>query len=116
MNYTETFEQFSSRVTTLDLALYAGIAMVIWVLFKDKFVPLQNKLTTYLSGLKQTTAEVVKFKEVKSGLNDDAFVDLILSWKKTRDLAESQKCDEAVKVADEMFPFLSPNACSKDVK
>ena len=33
--------------------------------------------------------------------------------KQTRDLAEKSGCSEAVKVADQMFPFLSPNVCAK---
>ena len=44
---------------------------------------------------------------------DELFFALIESWKKTRDLAVKTNCTEAVKVADQMFPFLSPNGCKK---
>ena len=44
---------------------------------------------------------------------DDVFFKLVVSWKQTRDLAEQSGCTEAIKVADQMFPFLSPNVCAK---
>jgi hypothetical protein len=44
---------------------------------------------------------------------DDVFFKLVVSWKQTRDLAEKSGCSEAVKVADQMFPFLSPNVCAQ---
>jgi hypothetical protein len=43
----------------------------------------------------------------------DTFFKLVVSWKQTRDLAVESGCSEAVKVADQMFPFLSPNVCGK---
>ena len=42
MNFTESFQEFSSRVSTTDLALYAGVGLVLWVLFKDKLSPVQK--------------------------------------------------------------------------
>ena len=112
MNYTESFDQFASRLSTTDVALYAGVALVLWVFFKDKLSPVQKLLQPLLSkvtGLfsKKTTPAVVK-QEV-----DDVFFQLVVSWKQTRDLAEKSGCSEAVKVADEMFPFLSPNVCKE---
>ena len=31
MNFTESFEQFSSRLTTTDLAVYDGAGLIVWV-------------------------------------------------------------------------------------
>jgi organic hydroperoxide reductase OsmC/OhrA len=45
---------------------------------------------------------------------EDLFFKLVVSWKETRDLALKCGCDKAVAVADEMFPYLSPNVCGKD--
>jgi hypothetical protein len=50
---------------------------------------------------------------VETKNNEDVFFKLIVSWKQTRDLAVQSGCVEAVKVADQMFPFLSPNVCAK---
>jgi hypothetical protein len=44
---------------------------------------------------------------------DDVFFDLVASWKQTRDLAVKSGCSEAVKVADQMFPHLSPTVCGE---
>jgi len=124
MNYTESFDQFASRVTPTDLALYAGIGIIIWVLFKDRLSPVQKFLGDMISGLKSKlnngasvvpvvvpdVAPVAVSKETK----EDNFFKLVVSWKQTRDLAVKSGCDEAVKVADQMFPFLSPNVCSKE--
>jgi hypothetical protein len=38
---------------------------------------------------------------------------LVLAWKQTRDLAAQSKCQKAVEVADQMFPYLSPTVCNK---
>lgn len=117
MNYTESFDQFASRMTPTDLALYAGAAIVLWVLFKDRTGPLQNivnsvwvKAKNFIPGLPVATS-VSKTKTT----NEDVFFELVQSWKQTRDLAVKNGCTEAVKVADQMFPFLSPNVCGKDV-
>ncbi len=45
---------------------------------------------------------------------EDVFFKLVVSWKQTRDLAVASGCDEAVKVADQMFPYLSPVVCGKE--
>jgi hypothetical protein len=34
--------------------------------------------------------------------------------KKTRDLAVRAECVEAIKVADQMFPYLSPVVCNEE--
>ncbi len=133
MNFTESFDQFSSRVTTLDLALYAGVGLVLWVLFKDKLSPVQKTLGSLLSNLKSMNSQSTNESPVAlpvpvannstsvETLNvprftvvDDVFLKLVLSWKQTRDLAVESGCEEAVKAADQMFPFLSPNVCGKE--
>lgn len=124
MNFTESFEQFSGRLSGTDLALYAGAGIVLWILFKDRLSPVQalvlgvlNKVKTIL-GTKTNTVSVVvppvKPVEVVSA-KEDLFFKLVVSWKQTRDLAVQSGCDEAVKVADEMFPYLSPTVCGKEV-
>jgi len=127
MNFTESFQEFSSKLSTTDLALYAGVGLVLWVLFKDKLSPVQQLLTSVIDrvkgltsggGMKLPTVDVPKVdpvvlpKAVGDG-KDDIFFKLVVSWKQTRDLAEKSGCAEAVKVADQMFPFLSPNVCAK---
>jgi hypothetical protein len=116
MNYTETFNDFAARTTPTDLALYAGAALVLWVLFKDKLSPVQvlvkgvvDKVKQLLSSGKTGVVSTPIFVSKK----EDVFFDLVSSWKQTRDLAVKGGCDEAVKVADQMFPFLSPNGCNK---
>jgi hypothetical protein len=125
MNFTESFQEFSSKLSTTDLALYAGVGLVLWVLFKDKLSPVQKLLVSlgekvkgFLSGggMKMPTVDVPKVDPVvlpkATGDKDDVFFKLVVSWKQTRDLAEKSGCSEAVKVADQMFPFLSPNVCA----
>ena len=118
MNVTESFDQFAQRVSVVDLALYAGVGLIIWILFKDKVPPLQ-KLVGFLSDkVKSVTPSVpvlsvspqpVELKQSK----EDLFFALVSSWKQTRDLAVSSGCEDAVKAADEMFPYLSPQACQE---
>jgi hypothetical protein len=125
MNFTESFEQFSSKLTGTDLALYAGVGIVLWILFKDKLSPVQalvlsavNKAKSLLGNNKTNAVSVVvppvKSVEVSSA-KEDLFFKLVVSWKQTRDLAVQSGCTEAVKVADEMFPHLSPTVCGKEV-
>lgn len=122
MNYTESFEEFASKVTTMDLALYAGIGIVLWVLFKDKLSPIQTTILDLVNKIKNkntkiedtvsiTTPAVIKTTTKE---NEDTFFKLVVSWKQTRDLAVKSGCSEAVKVADQMFPYLSPNVCNKE--
>ena len=127
MNFTESFQEFSSKLSTTDLALYAGVGLVLWVMFKDKLSPVQQLLTGVVEKIKNlTTSHAVKLPTVEvpkvdpvvlpktvGDTRDDVFFKLVVSWKQTRDLAEKSGCVEAVKVADQMFPFLSPNICAK---
>lgn len=125
MNFTESFQEFSSRVTPTDLALYAGAGLVLWVLFKDRLSPVQTlvanlveKVKTLL-GQKTNVVPTVPVLPVTSTTkenvvnNNDLFFNLVASWKQTRDLALKSGCVEAVKAADQMFPYLSPTVCSK---
>lgn len=119
MNYvTQSFEEFSKSVGPTDLALYAGIAVVVWVLFKDKLSPVQKVVTDLLSSFKNSkTTNVPPSVDLnlfnKSKVKEDVFFELVSSWKQTRDLAVKSNCAEAVKVADQMFPFLAPQACQE---
>lgn len=131
MNFTESFQEFSSRLTTMDLALYAGVGLVLFVLFKDKLSPVQTVLMGLLNKVKNITTNnsvvlpvvsvpkvdpVTLPKDTATSSQDDTFFKLVVSWKQTRDLAEKSGCSEAVKVADQMFPFLSPNVCKPEEK
>lgn len=134
MNYTETFEEFSKGLSSTDLALYAGAGIILWILFKDKLSPAQEfvkNLVDKFSKPKTTvTTEVLVSKPVslstetlssfintgvgvKEKVKDDVFFKLVNSWKQTRDLAVQSGCTEAVRVADEMFPYLSPKVCAE---
>lgn len=122
MNYTETFNDFASKVGPTDLALYAGAGIVLWVLFKNQLSPVQKLIMSLvdkvknLSALKPVTPVAVLVPSVKPVVTtkEDLFFKLVVSWKQTRDLAVECNCTEAVKVADQMFPYLSPVVCTKD--
>lgn len=115
MNYvTQSFDEFSRSLGPTDLALYAGAAVVIWILFKDKLSPVQKILVGLFDKAKNLVPQKSSVVSVTS--DKDLFFQLVESWKRTRDLAVQSKCEEAVKVADQMFPFLSPTSCDKDQK
>ena len=114
MNYTETFDQFASKLGPTDLALYAGVGIVLWVLFKDKLSPVQKLVLELVNKGKSLVSKNNSVVPVVVAKTDDIFFKLVVSWKQTRDLAVESGCDEAVKVADQMFPYLSPNVCGKD--
>ncbi len=122
MNFTQSFEEFSSSLGDMDVALYAGVGLVLWVLFKDKLSPVQSLLVSLFNTVKSVvpkpTGSTVVVPPVVSSVVaaervDDVFFRLVVSWKQTRDLAEASGCSEAVKVADQMFPFLSPTVCKE---
>lgn len=123
MNYTQTFEEFSKGLAPLDLALYAGIGLVLWVLFKDKLSPVQKVLMDLFNNVKEQIPDSISvvvpdipssFPSVKTPTgSEDVFFDLVVSWKQTRDLAVKSGCDKAVEVADQMFPYLSPTVCAE---
>lgn len=128
MNYAQSFEEFAKSTTSLDLALYAGVGLVLFVLFKDRLSPVQSFLLNLLEKVKATTNQKVstsmpvKKEVLKESLymftspktKDELFMSLVSSWKETRNLAEQSGCTEAVKVADQMFPYLSPNGCEQE--
>jgi len=130
MNFTESFQEFSSKLSTTDLALYAGVGLVLWVMFKDKLSPVQKLIGGLIdqaknikSGGNSVQLPIVEVPKVNPvtvpntvGNKDDIFFKLVVSWKQTRDLAEQSGCSEAIKVADQMFPYLSPNVCKKEDK
>lgn len=135
MNFTENFDQFSSKLSTMDLALYAGMGLVLWVLFKDKLSPVQKFLLDLFDRSKKTevptTQPTVQLDKIFFPKNpttkpldlsntdetrdnkEDLFFKLVISWHQTRELALQSGCSKAVEVADQMFPFLSPEVCSK---
>lgn len=118
MNYTQTFNDFASSLGPTDIALYAGLAMVVWVLFKDKLNPVTVAISKALSRVTDTISSGDKLPVVASvvakSADQDVFFKLVASWKQTRDLAVKSGCSEAVKVADQMFPFLSPSVCKPE--
>lgn len=122
MNFTESFQEFSSKLGPMDLALYAGVGVILWVLFNDQLKPIQKLVLDFVNKFKgkkpnNTDSNFAdKLKEIidssKEEIEDtNLFFDLVVSWKQTRDLAEKSGCTQAVKVADEMFPYLSPMVC-----
>jgi hypothetical protein len=122
MNFTESFQDFSSRVSTTDLALYAGVGIVLWVMFKDKLSPVQKLVVNLVEKVKgasdkvslpAVSVPVVNPVTVPKSTAEDTFFKLVVSWKQTRDLAVASGCVEAVKVADQMFPYLSPTVCAE---
>lgn len=121
MNFTQSFEEFSSSLGPTDLALYAGAGIVLWVLFKDKLSPVQKIIGDLVNKVKGsvTNGDTVTIKvpdSVKSSTraDQDLFFDLVVSWKQTRDLAVKSGCAKAVEVADQMFPYLSPTVCGEE--
>jgi hypothetical protein len=141
LDYAQSFEEFSSSLKPIDLALYAGIGLVLWVLFKDKLSPVQVLLgslvdkvknllnkknsvvnssvtynTTPLFNKPEVSPEIMLRPSTSKPTKEDLFFKLIVSWKETRDLARSCGCDKAVEVADSMFPYLSPNVCAGENK
>lgn len=118
MNYAESFQEFSARLSSMDLMVYGGAALVLFVLFKDKLTPLKNLIiNTYNSIVnKVKTDTVVSAPAPTVKTNDNDFLKLISSWKNTRDLAEKMECPKAVEVLDSVFPHLSPNVCGQEKK
>lgn len=117
MNFTQSFEEFSRGLSTMDLALYAGIGLIVWILFKEKLGPVQNIISSSVNKVTElfgtgSSSKINTNPIIITKKNTDVFFDLIASWKQTRDLAETSGCSEAVKAIDQLFPYLSPQACS----
>ena len=122
MNYSQSFEEFSSSVGPTDLALYAGIGVVLFVLFKDRLSPVQKMLMDLVESVKGSLNSEEKTVTVKvpmpelpkaPGKKPDVFFELVASWKQTRDLSVKSKCDKATEMLDEIFQYLSPNICNE---
>lgn len=118
MNFSQSFEEFSSKLGPTDLFLYAGVGIVLWVLFKDKLSPVQKMLMDLFNKTKTQLPIAVQLPTetpVSTPIAKDSsvFFDLVVSWKQTRDLAEKSGCQKAVEVADQMFPYLSPMVCQE---
>jgi hypothetical protein len=132
LNFGENFSDFSSRMKPTDLLLYAGIAVVVYVLFQKKLTPVKDMiLKLFKQGADKVNNTIKEFNPIVSDgvvqvpkvtdtpnatkITENVFFDLIHSWKQTRDLAVKAGCDEAIEKADEMFPLLSVTNC-KDNK
>lgn len=129
MNYTQSFEEFSSGLGPTDLALYAGIGVVLFILFKDRMSPVQKMIMDFFDSVKDNVSDFTKpspKKEQKEEVvvrvavpnipsdPNDVFFQLVASWKKTRDLSKQNKCNEATQKLDEVFQYLSPTVCNKE--
>lgn len=117
LDYAQTFEEFSSSLKPMDLALYAGAGIILWVIFKEKLSPVQSFLGELIGKIKTqlgTPSKTTPKPTLVAPESNDVFFDLIASWKQTRDLAVKSGCAEAVKVADQMFPYLSPTVCQEE--
>lgn len=120
IDYAQSFDQFASSLKPSDLALYAGVGVVLWVLFKDKLSPVQKLVVSIIDKIKglkssEPIVPITNIQTIKSVITkEDVFFKLVASWKQTRDLALACGCTEAVKVADQMFPYLSPVVCTKE--
>ena len=141
MNYTQSFEEFSAGLGPTDLALYAGVGVVLFVLFKDQMSPVQKFLSDLFNKAKDTVTDLTESK-VNTPVpppvapvpgpvpvtppppapvlvrpdNDPnkVFFEMVASWKHTRDLAVKHGCGEAVKSLDDTFQYLAPTVCEGD--
>jgi len=117
LDYAQSFEEFSRSLKPMDLALYAGGAIILYVLFKEQLSPvqklLQNLVNQAKSKLVSPSSETPK-PTLTAPESNGVFFELVTSWKQTRDLAVKSGCTEAVKVADQMFPYLSPTVCGEE--
>lgn len=119
MNYAESFEEFSRGVTPTDLMVYAGAALIVYVLFQNQLSPIKQWVVDFFSSVtnkfkknsSSTTSLPVVDTSRKVAVVDNSFLQLVSSWKNTRDLAEKMSCSEAVKILDSAFSHLSPNNC-----
>jgi hypothetical protein len=57
MNFSQSFEEFSSSLGPTDLALYAGVGIVLWVLFKDKLSPVQKIVLDLVNKVKSSLGQ-----------------------------------------------------------
>ena len=109
--FTQSFDDFSAGLSTTDLFLYAGAGLLVYFLFQDKLDGLKSWVMDLVSKTKNTTnkpvSPVVQNTRLKPNSSADPFVELIVSWKHTRDLAEGCKNKQAVELMDKLFPSLN---------
>lgn len=113
MNFSENFQEFSGRLGPTDLVLYAGAGIILWVLFKDQLSPVQKMIVDFINKFKNKTTTNETITEPVVVQTENIFLELIVSWKQTRDLAEKTGCVKAIEVLDQMFPYLSPKSCKE---
>jgi hypothetical protein len=114
MNYAQSFEEFSRGLTPKDLVVYAGAALVLFALFQEKLNPVKEWIIkTYNSFISNISKETI-ITPVNLPKSDNDFLQLVKSWKGTRDLAELMGCSQAVKILDGAFPHLGPNKCGSE--
>ena len=116
--FTQSFEQFSGSLGTTDVLLYAGVALFLWYLFRDKMGGIKDVVTNLISSYTriQKPNKIIISAPVSSSQvvsKEDVFFQLVSCWKQMRDLAVQANCSEAIKAIDLMFPHLSPNSCNK---
>lgn len=119
MNFTDSFQDFSTNIGIKDIFLYAGIGLVVWYMFKDNLPALPASITDVWSNFNKrnnsnnvdVVDKLLKGVKIPKKSDQQLFLDLVVSWKQTRDLAEQSGCRKAVEVADQMFPYLSPQIC-----
>ena len=104
-------ENFNAAGKPLDIFLYLGVLLVVYVLFQEKINPFLVSIRESISKIWNKRSSIDLIPDIDLSANDDhsdVFFDLIQSWKQTRDLAEIYGADKAVQIADEMFPHLIP--------
>lgn len=112
MNLEETFSKAVN--SPADLALYAGVLIVVYILFQEKLEPVKNALVNFVKSTFNKLTEKKPPKAVPAPSiqeSEDNFFQLVKYWKATRDLAEAEGCSEAVKILDSSFQYLSPQQC-----
>ena len=109
MNFS--VENFGAGMQPLDLALYAGVLIIVYVFFKDKIHDIFNNLKDRFKKTKVPSSILTDYfaDDPADQLFDDPFFALVQSWKQMRDLAEENGLDKAVELANQMFPYLVPN-------
>lgn len=111
MNYAQSFEEFSKGLGSTDLMVYGGAALILFVLFKDQLTPLKEWVVGLYSSLVNKTSNIKLPTSSTTKNNDANFLNLVSSWKNTRDLAEKAGCAKAVEILDTAFPHLGPHNC-----
>lgn len=105
-------DNFGAMPSALDLGLYVGVVIVLYVLFKDKLGFVKEYADKFLKSAPKLVDDIVIIDNnfPADDIHDDSelFFRLIKSWKQTKDLAEQYGADKAVEIADEMFPHLIP--------